>query len=463
MRVPVVSGVTASENGNFLVSYPVNREPVLKDTGISEGYLAVPMGIRQVAQGFGADRGGINWNGTCYRVIGGSLVSIGHDWSLNVLGDVGDGGPCGFDYSFDYLIINSGTQLYHYATDTGVVRVTDPDLGNVTDVIYVDGYTMTTDGEFLVVNDLTDPFSISPLKYGSAEDSPDPVTGLVHMNGEVYAFGRYTTQVFQNVGGLGFPFQTIKTATVPYGCVGPRAKAKYVGTVAFVGSQENGAPAVYMLGSGDASAISSPDVDAELARLSEQELAEVWVEARVRDGDQRLIVHLPEKSWGFSAQVTKKSQVKTWCQYVSSTETSGRYEGRGAVYCYGEWIVGSSSGQVGVLDASTAQHYGQDVCWQFDTTLIYNEANRGILTGIELIGTPGRGNANSRVFWSYTKDGETWSMERSTSAGKLGQRCKRVAWRPGTRFEQYMGLRFRGVDGSLMAVARLECDIEPLA
>lgn len=458
MRVPIVSGVTATENGDFLISYPINREPILKDTGISEGYLAVPAGITQVATGPGPDRGGINWNGTCYRVMGNKLVSVAPDWSVTILGDVGTGGPCGLDYSFDYLIINSGDRLYHYAPRGGLVQVTDSDLGIVTDVIFTDGYTMTTDGEFLVVNDLTDPMSISPLKYGSAEDSPDPVTGLVRMHGEVYAFGRYTTQVFQNIGGLNFPFQTVKTATVPYGCVGPRAKAKYLGTVAFVGSQENAAVGVYLLGSGDADKISSAEIDSDLASLTSEELAAVWVEARVKDDDQRLLVHTPYRTWGFTAQVTKKSQVKTWCQY----QTNGRYEGRGHVYCYGQWIVGSSTGQIGILDDTTAQHYGQDVPWQFDTTLFYNEANRGILTGIELIGTPGRGD-EGMVFFSYTKDGEVWSLERSTSSGKRGQHRKRVAWRPGIRFEQYMGLRFRGVDGSLMSLARLEVDVEGLA
>jgi hypothetical protein len=38
-----------------------------------------------------------------------------------------------------------------------------------------------------------------------------------------------------------------------------------------------------------------------------------------------------------------------------------------------------------------------------------------------------------------------------------------VAWGPGIRFETYMGLKFRGLDGSLMGLARLECDVEPLA
>jgi hypothetical protein len=462
-RIPIVSGTKTAENGYFLNSFPINREPVLKDSGLSEGFLAVAPGITLKATGPGADRGGIEWNGICYRVMGSDLVRVSAGWAVESLGSVGAGGPCGFDYSFDNLIINSGDRLYYWNATDGLRQVTDPDLGVVIDAIFVDGYTMTTDGEFLVVTDLNDPMAVDPLKYGSSEESPDPVTKLVHMHGEVYAMNRTTVQVFQNVGGAGFPFRTVKTATVPFGCVGPRAACKYLGSVAFVGGAENSAPGIYLLGAGTAVRISAAEVDDDLAALTSAQLAAVWTESRTWRDEQRLIVHLPDRSWSFSQQVSEKSSVKTWCQYVTSKGASGQYEGRGLVYAYGQWIVGSSTGQVGVLDNSTAQHYGVDVGWQFDTSFLFNDTRGAILTEIRLSGTPGRGNADSRIFMSYTKDGETWSMERATPAGKLGQRGNRVRWGGGFRLDQYIGLRFRGVDGSVMGIARLDCEVEPLA
>lgn len=463
MRIPVISGTVMTPQGEFVASYPVNREPFYKQTGISDGYLALPPGIRTVAEpGLGADRGGINWSGVCFRVIGTKLVRVNSTWSIDVLGDVGAGGPCNFDYSFDNLIIRSDTSLFYWNALAGFRRVTDPDLGSVTDVIWADGYTVTTDGKFIIVCDLTDPMSVNPLRYGSSEEHPDPITGLTHIHGEVYALNRYTIEVFQNVGGTGFPFQVVKTAMIPMGCVGPLAKCKYLGSFAFVGGEENGAPGVYIAGAGSAEKLSTQEVDDDLAALSVDDLAKVWLERRTMADDSRLILHLPNRSWGFSSQVSKNSSVKTWCQYVTSTNGIGAYEGRGLVYCYGEWIVGSSTGKIGVLDRGIAEHYGQQVGWHFDTTLLYNDADRGIVNGIELVGTPGRGNADSRIFFSYTKDGEVWSQERATSAGLNGQHRKRPSWRPGIRFETYLGLRFRGVDGSVMSIARLECDIEPL-
>lgn len=463
MRVPIVSGTVTAPSGAFLNSYPTNREPVLKETGLAEGYLSRPPGIvTRATPGLGKDRGGIAWNGKCFRVLGTTLVSISSRWFVTKLGDVGYGDVCGFDYSFDNLMINSGDRLYYWNPKDGLRQVTDNDLGDVVDEAYVDGYTMTTDGEFLVVTELNDPMAVNPLKYGSAEESPDAITGLEHMHGEVYVLNRYTIQVFQNVGGTGFPFRTIKSATIPKGCVGPRAKVQYAGTIAFVGGPDGCEPGVYLVGAGDADKISSQEVDDALAALPEGDLALVHVEARMVNDDERLFVHLPDHSWGFSMQVTRKSSVKTWCRYVSGSTMLARYEGRGAVYAYNKWIVGSSLGEIGTLEDDEPQHFGRDVCWQFETTFFYNEARRGLITGIELIGTPGRGKSDARVFFSYTKDGNQWSMERATSAGRPGQHNKHVAWRPGLRMENWLGLRFRGLDGSLMAITRLECDVEAM-
>jgi hypothetical protein len=105
----------------------------------------------------------------------------------------------------DTSAIRSSDQLYYW-DGTTLTHVTDTDLGPVVDMLWIDGYTMTTDGTSIIVTELNDPTSVLPLKYGSAEEDPDMVTGLIKSRDEAYALGQYTIQVFQNVGGNGFPF-----------------------------------------------------------------------------------------------------------------------------------------------------------------------------------------------------------------------------------------------------------------
>ena len=118
------------------------------------------------------DRGAINWNGEMYRVMGTSLVKILADGTLLNLGAIAGQEQVSLDYSFDNLIIAGGGNLYYF---NGVLKqATDVDFKTVLDAIWVDGYTMTTDGTDLIVTELGDPYSVNPLKYGSAEEDPDP-------------------------------------------------------------------------------------------------------------------------------------------------------------------------------------------------------------------------------------------------------------------------------------------------
>jgi len=58
-------------------AYPLNFIPVPKEQGISKGYLRPADGIVQFGIATeGADRGGINWDGSYYRVMGSKLIKI---------------------------------------------------------------------------------------------------------------------------------------------------------------------------------------------------------------------------------------------------------------------------------------------------------------------------------------------------------------------------------------------------
>jgi hypothetical protein len=165
MQIPILNGIYTDNTPELRTSYPVNLVPVPKQSGISNGFLRPGDGIVANGTGPGVDRGGVNWQGDLYRVMGTKLVEINSAGEVNILGDVG--GPIDqlvtFDYSFDELAIASGGRLYYWDGST-LTQVTDPDLGVVLDVVWVDGYFMTTDGEFLIVTVLTDPMQVNPLK-----------------------------------------------------------------------------------------------------------------------------------------------------------------------------------------------------------------------------------------------------------------------------------------------------------
>lgn len=466
MQVPILNGIYTSTAGDFRVEYPRNMVPVVLKSGISEGYFRPADGIVGLGAGPGIDRGGIEWNGLLYRVMGTKLVSISSTNAVTVIGDVGGTGQVTFDYSFDYLAIASSGKLYLYRPTTGLQQVTDPDLGTVVDVVWVDGYFMTTDGEFLVVTELNDPFSVNPLKYGSAEADPDPVVALLKVRNEVYALNRHTIEVFDNVGGQLFPFQRVEGAQVQRGAIGTHACCNFMESIAFIGGGRNEAPSVWLVSGSNAERIATREVDQLLTQFTEEELADVLVESRVDKGYRHLYIHLPNQTLVFDAAATTQAGYPVWFTLATSIVGDGQYRAKNLVWVYNRWNVGDPlSVSFGYLTDTLSSHWGQLNGWEFATIIMYNESRGLLFHELELVALTGNSifGADPSIWTSYTEDGLTWSQERVCKAGLTGVRGKRLSWLQQGRMRQWRAQKFRGTSDAQLAVARLEARVEPLA
>jgi hypothetical protein len=468
MQIPILSGIFTDNGPDLRTSYPVNLMPVPKESGISSGFLRPADGIVANGTGPGVDRGGINWNGVCYRVMGTKLVSIDIDGAVTILGDVG--GPTNtlvtFDYSFDRLAIASGGRLYYWSPSLSLIQVTDPDLGTVLDVVWVDGYFMTTDGEFLIVTELTDPTQVNPLKYGSSEVDPDPVVALLKLRNEVYALNRNTIEVFDNVGGAFFPFARIDGAQIQKGVVGTFACCVYIENIAFLGSGRNEAPGIYIGANANAQKISTQEVDELLLEYTEAQLSLVKLEARNDKAHQHLYVHLPDKTLVYDAAASQDLSQQVWFTLTSSVVGFSQYRARNLVWAYDKWLVGDpQSSSIGYLDQNISSHWGQIVRWEFGTMIMYNEGNGAIFNELELVCLTGRValGVNPAISTSYSTDGISWSQDRTVTVGSIGNTRKRIAWFQQGHMRNWRIQRFKGDSQAHLSFVRLEAQLEPLA
>lgn len=464
MQIPVLSGVFSDGGPDFRTRYPHNLVPVPQPQGISQGYLRPADGIVQIATAPGFDRGGIAWNGTLYRVSGERLISVARDGTITELGYVGPGGPVTFDYGFDRLAVSSGGHLYYW-DGVALTRVTDPDMKTVKDFQWIAGYFMTTDGEYLVTTDLNDPTSVNPLHYGSAETDPDGILAVDELRNEAYAFGRHTIEVFQNIGGIGFPFQRIEGAQVPRGIVGTFAYCQMGETFAICGGGRNEGIGVHILRSGSTEKISTHEIDTILAGYTEAELAGAVMECRTDKDAQHLLLHLPDQTLVYDVRGTQAVQKHLWHTLGSGINGPARYRARGLVWCYDRWNVGDpTSTALGYLTNEVATHYGQPVGWEFGTMVAYNAGDGAIVHELELVCLSGRVDlgADPVVWTSYSTDGVVWSQERPTRAGRQGQRAQRICWRGQGKVQHMRMQRFRGTSDARLSIARLEARIEPL-
>ena len=466
-QIGILGGIYTDETADWRGFMPVNKEPIMGDNGVAKGYLGQVHGTTALASGYGPSRGGINWNGVCYRVMGSRLVSITEAGAVTDYGDVGnDGLPVSLDYSFDRLAITSAGNLWYLlVAGMTLLQVTDPDLGAALDVLFVDGRFMTTDGTSLVITDLTDPTSVDPLKYGSAETDPDPVMAICKIRGEVYAIGQYTTQNFRDVGGSGFPFTNNLSGLIPRGIVGRKAWCYYLDSFAMLGCARRERPSVYIAGAGTTQPISTQEVDKLLAALTADQLAAVEMEARNDQNEQRLFLHLPDRTLCYMNQASAAAGQPIWITLREGLELNQAYTARHLVPCYGKWLIASTNGDIGFVDEDSALFWGRDQGWEFRTNFLYNGSKGGIIHRLELIGLPGRAafGGEARIFFSTSIDGETYGNERAISGGKFGERSKRLVWWPNRRFANSVALRFRGVGNAHISFTRLEAEVEALA
>lgn len=466
MQIQIIQGIYTDMNADFRTSYPRNLTAVPKQQGISAGYLCSDDGIVQMATGQGLDRGGINWNGICYRVSGTKLISVSAGGVVSVLGDVAGSGPVSLDYSFDKLAIASSGSLYYWDGAT-LSQVTDADLGTVLDVLWVDGYFMTTDGTNLVVTELTNPSSVDPLKYGSSEADPDQIKGMIKLTREVHVANRYTFELFQNIGGTGFPFQRIDGAQVMKGAIGTHTFCEFGGTVAFLGSGRNEAPAVYLISGSQAAPISTREIDTILEGYTEAQLSACVVESVAYKKHEFLWIHLPDKTLCYDGAASSQMEMPIWTIKSSALTGDSQYLARNATWCYDKYIVGDpTSTKIGYLTRSTDDHWGQPVGWEFSTQCVYNESMGAIFHELELVALPGRApSGGDPVIWtSYSTSGLSadFSQEIAASIGEPGQYSNRIWWAHQGMMRNFRVQKFRGADTGPVAFARLEARIEPL-
>ena len=466
MQIPIINGIYTDESSDFRTSYPRNLIPVPKSQGISNGYLRPAAGIQEFGTVDlpGIVRGGINWNNELYRVAGTKLVKINDSGSYVTIGDVGGSDQVTFDYGPNYLAIASNNNLFLYDGSL-LQQVNDADLGKVLDVVWVDGYFMTTDGEFLIVTELTDSFSVDPLKYGSSEADPDVIQALLKLRNEIYVANRHTIEVFDNTGGSGFPFERIEGAQIEKGVIGTHACCIYMESVAFVGNGFNESPSVYMGRNGNAVPIATREIDQILKNYTEEQLSNVLCESKVDNKHEHLLIHLPDQTLVYDGPASRVVGQPVWFTLTSSILGLGQYRAKNHVWCYDRWTIGDTlSAKQGELVNTVSSHFNKLNGWDFSTVFIYNNSKGAIVHSLELVALTGRVSADDNpVIWtSYSLDGETYSQEKSINAGKRGDRSQRLQWRQQGTMRNFRNQKFRGTSDSHVSFVRLEVELEPL-
>jgi hypothetical protein len=469
MQIPILTGIYTDALADVRTSYPVNLQPVPKQTGLSSDFLRLADGVVQAGGDIpGIDRGGIEWNGIHYRVAGNSLIRVNANASTTTIGTVAGTEQVIFDYSFNELAVCAGGNMYFWngATFTQA-NYTTVTIGAVIDFCFVDGRYMLTDGERLFLTDIGNPLNINPFAFEEPVADPDPVTSLLRLRNEVYAVNRHTIEVYDNTGtALPFPFSVIAGAQIQKGAVGVQACCVFTEAIAFLGSGRGEAPAVYIGENANAQKISTQDIDDIILSYPESQLSLVKLETRNDRSHQLLYVHLPDRTLVFDGAASQVLQSPVWYVLTSGLSGYSQYLARNFVWVNDKWWAGHPQlPKIGNLTKSVGSHWGQLARWEFGTLVMYNEGKGAIVHELELVALssgqlpPGQ---PPTISTSYSINGQAWSQPKYISIGTVGNRTKRLVWFKQGAMRNWRVQKFAGDSRANMAFLRLEAQVEPL-
>lgn len=459
LQLTFIKGDKMGSETDYRDSLPINMTAVMKPLFGAAGYMIQQPGLVKYSDTVGADRGGL-WNErqiNHYRVSGGKFISVADDGVVTELGDISGSDNVLLPYSFNTQAIIADGRMWLYDTTNGFREITDQDLGDPIDGVWIDGYYFLTDGEFIYHTDITDESSIDPLKFATAEFSPDPSNGLLKTNdNKVMVFGRYSTEYFINVAAENFAFQRVPTRAVKAGIVGTHCKAEMSGGVYILGGRKEESVSVHVLGVGSVQKVASREVDKVIGRYKETELTDVVLEARVEDGYYYLLVHLPNETLMLNETIAKSQGVDQAWTILSSGDLDTNYQAIHGIYepRKGVWVYGDKKeARLGVLDDNAATQYDEKVSWLLNTPYIYLES--ASIDEVEIETVPGfNATTDNNVFISLTYDGVSTTREEPISYGNKNEFQQRfIRYRLGY-VRDWFSIRLRGKSDTRVAFSR---------
>lgn len=463
MRIPIIAGdkISSERKTDYRDALPVNMFAVPRQILGAPGYMLCYSGLTSLGTGSGVDRGA-QYNtrqSNQFRVSGTKLISVAADGTVAELGTISGAGQAAMTYSFNNQVIVADGKAFLYNPTDGFQEITDPDLGDPIDCVWVDGYIMFTDGENIYHSDITDETSIDPLKFDTSEFSPDPTLGLsLNDDNKVMVWNRYTLEYFQNVAKANFAFSRLPTRAQKIGIVATHAKCESGGKWYITGGRVDDSVSVHSVTLGRSEKISSREVDKVLKQYTEPQLSDMRMEARTEDNVTFILVHLPNETLYFNETAAKQfgierawSLLRTGVGGATYRGINGVFDARTARWTYGDKL----NTNIGTLDDSVFTQYGALQEWELYTPLIDLETFS--IDEIDLETIPGQNAlADASVFVSLTYDGVHYGMEWiQLYSEPLNTRQRFIIRRLGY-VSDWVGFKFRGATTARMAFANME-------
>ncbi|MBE16506.1 MAG: putative packaged DNA stabilization protein [Prokaryotic dsDNA virus sp.] len=409
---------------------------------VSPAQLYPTAGLTQLANSgnFEINRGSWTMNEIPYFVNGEKLQRLDRTidangvetFSTTNLGTISGSGRVSMaDNGEQLLIVVPDSKGYVYTVSGGLVEITDTDYttthGPSQYVVYADGYFVHFKDKVFFSSDLDDGTSYGALNFAEAETDPDDIQGLHVFQNQLYVLGRRTTEVFQNVGGAGFPFQRVQGFVLQKGLRAKFSTVEYENSIAFIGAGRNEQPSVWLLQGQGFVNIANESINEILQKFSDTDLSQSFAFTYSLNGANFLGLSFPNRTIVYDSMASKAAGVNLWHERRSSSLAQvDRWRVNSIVEAYGRLLVGDTEGGIiGEISEDVLTDYGTPIKRIFSAGPIPTQGGSIFWNSIQVVVENGVGNSDApdpQLRMSYSDDGgRNYSYERSKSMGKVGE------------------------------------------
>ena len=381
----------------------------------------------------------ISANGRVFAVSGSALFEIdsaGTGTNLGTLNTSTGRVSMAENVTQTQLAICDGEDLYTltYASDT-FAEVTDPDLpSSVGYVINLDGYFIVSENDTgrFYISSLNDATAWDALDFATAESSADALIAPINAVGQLWLFGKQTTEIWTNTGASTFPFARISNAIMEVGLVARHTAIELDNSVFWLGQDNFGRGIVYRANGFTPQRVSTTPIEILISNATDIEDIVAWSYQEqghlfyVLTGgglETSLVFDLTTQLWheraflgplGEYQQHLAATHIFAFDKHLVGDRRNGRiYEQSKDIY--------SDNGDEIVMDRIYTHIVDEN------RRLRYNSLEIGFETGVGL--TTGQGS-DPQVSLRLSKDGaRTWSSWITKSIGKIGKYQTKVKFR----------------------------------
>jgi hypothetical protein len=416
--------------------------------------------------------------GVGYFINGSRLYSVTSSGVVVDIGTIAGTGRVSLANNGQFLVVvvpGGDAFAFDNIADT-LTQITDVDFITSNTVVFKDGFFVfsAADGSVFFNSALNDPFTYDALDFGTAEINPDRIVALHVNHNELFVTGEQTIELFQNVGGSGFPFQRIPGANIQKGVYAKFSLAEFDNTFVFVGGGENEEPAVWKVtGSSSVQKISTSAIDNAIQKFTEAEISTAfsWV---YQEGGNFFVgftfesSRIPSKTFVYDATTSALAGGSTWHERQSGV-TDNRWRVNSMIRLGGKLLVGDQiDGRIGELDLETFDEYGNVLFWSKSSAPFSNQGMRSFFGEIEVFMEAGVGLTTGQgsdpvVRMDFSDSGGragTFSSEFSRNYGKIGEFNQRTIWRRQGDIPNSRVIRFTGSDPVIRNILKLEANAE---